>query len=231
MFKLILDFDNIDKKIPLPYDHQYALYSAIIKALSNSDSELSNLIHTEKKFPMFVMSQLLPSGKKEYVDLGILSKRYVLLLVSAREDVVQKIGDIISQEQVLYLGGFGLKYFSSRIEEVKTFPHLPELVTRSPLVLRDHERYVSYGDPDFLEILKMKIMDKFNRTNPSASAKISFLRIIEGRRKLFSIHNGRIPCSIIKFVIDTDEVLLENMMTYGIGAKTQMGFGMIEVSK
>jgi CRISPR-associated endoribonuclease Cas6 len=124
-----------------------------------------------------------------------------------------------------------LVYHSSRIVEVRIPPEIPELVSRSPIILKSGKEYISFGDDTFLDILKSNILGKVKAIHNSSDYKISFIRILDGRKKAFTIHSAKVSCSIIRFIIDADRVVLETIMNYGIGSKTQMGFGMVEVKQ
>jgi CRISPR-associated endoribonuclease Cas6 len=124
-----------------------------------------------------------------------------------------------------------LVYHSSRIVEVRIPPEIPELVSRSPIILKSGKEYISFGDDTFLDILKSNILGKVKAIHNSSDYKISFIRILDGRKKAFTIHSAKVSSSIIRFIIDADRVVLETIMNYGIGSKTQMGFGMVEVKQ
>ena len=231
MGKLIVNFDSSVSGAILPYDHQYMLYSSLLNQIDHVDSGLARLIHTEKTKPLFVMSQIIPAGNRSFTPDGIKADRFVLIFVSDDEKILDRIDRSFSEFGHLEVGPMVLNYHSSTRLAVPSPPTTPELVTRSPIILKGNGKYISFGDSNFSDILKSAILRKAMAVGGSQAESISFLRIVEGRRKAFTVHSAKIPCSIIKFIIDADRTILDTILIYGIGAKTQMGFGMIEVSR
>lgn len=230
MSKLIINWD-VDSNYTIPYDHSYLVYSSLLQALQEKDGQLDTIIHSEKKSPLYAMSNLIPSGNCKFTSKGMNAHKLVLLISSAHDDILSRFEKAISLAGHIKVGPAVLNYHSSSMTDIVVPSSVPELVSRSPIVLRDSNRYVTSGDSDFIHVLKSKIIAKVSATDNLHNPRISLLRLTWNKKKVFTVHSGKVPCSLVKFVIDADEPVLKNILTYGIGAKTQLGFGMIEVSK
>jgi CRISPR-associated endoribonuclease Cas6 len=229
MPKLIVNLDPEKMELILPYDHQYAMYSSILQVINRYDPTLATEIHNKYTIPQFTMSQLIPAGDRQFLPEGIKAKRFVLMIISNSDRIINTCQKSLKEYGKLSIGKMNLIYHSSRVVSVKEPPEIPELVSRSPIILKSEGKYVSFGDDEFLDALKSNILGKVKAIHNSSDYMISFIRILEGRKKAYTIHSAKVSCSIIRFIIDADRIVLQTIMNYGIGSKTQMGFGMVEV--
>lgn len=231
MPKLIVNLDLEKLESVVPYDHQYEMYSSILLAINKYDPTLAREIHDKNAIPQFTMSQLIPAGKRQFVPEGIRARRFVLMVISKNDKIMNSFQKSLQEYKKLSIGETRLIYHSSRVVDVRVPPEIPELVSRSPIILKSGGKYIAFGDDSFLDTLKSNILGKAKAINNSTDCKISFVRILEGRKKAYTIHSAKVSCSIVRFIIDADRVVLETIMNYGIGSKTQMGFGMVEVKQ
>ena len=231
MPKLIVNLDPEKLDSIVPYDHQYVMYSSILLAINKYDPALAHEIHDKNAFPQFTMSQLIPAGDRDFLPEGIKAKRFVLMIISKNDKIINSCQKSLQESKKLSIADTRLIYHSSRVVDVREPPEIPELVSRSPIVLKSGGKYISFGDEEFLDTLKSNILGKVKAIHNSSTGRISFVRVLEGRKKAYTIHSAKVSCSIIRFIIDADRVVLDTIMNYGIGSKTQMGFGMVEVKQ
>lgn len=226
--KLILNFDKPISPDSIPYDHQYMVYSGLLNALSSVNSSLTDSLHSQDKGPEFVMSQLLGGGRKTFDENGMIADRLVLLIASRKIEILSEIKKGIENTGRLKADSLILPYHSGQIVQINLPGQTPELVTRSPVALKVDGRFLRIGDEGFIEGLKASIIRKYQAITGHVDASIRFLRILDTKSKLCRVSSAKIPCTHMRFVIDTDPEVVRIMMTDGLGSKTQLGFGYIE---
>ena len=225
--KLVINLINDSKKI-IPYDHQYYLHAYILSELKSINIALSNELYNSK-IPYFVMSQLIPSGNAHFDKLGFYSGKLVLIINSSNSDLLNYIKKIFDEGQIISLKELNLRVHSSHIFKPELSTYLPELSSRSPVIIKYNNRYVGYGDKDFEAILKLSIQNKVEKIL-QRPIKIDGLKITYGKRKLSHIHNSPITSSIIKFVILSDLDVIKTILCCGVGKSTQLGYGMVDIN-
>ena len=225
--KLIINLDNKEKTI-IPYEHQYFIHAYILSELKKFNEKLASQLY-HSKIPYYVMSQLIPSNKAIFNTQGFICDKLVFFITSSDLSLLQFIKFIFEQNKIIQIKNLKLKVYSSYIIEQKVDAIIPEIVTRSPIILKENGRYIAYGDKNFPQILLKHIEKKYSKIM-NKNIKIRAINIIFGKRKLYHIHNSPINSSIIKFMIDTDPEVIESMLCFGIGKNTQLGFGMVDIN-
>lgn len=224
--KLVINIDNYSNSL-IPYEHQYYIHAFILSELEKINKKLaSELYHS--KIPYFVMSQLIPAENAIFKKEGFFSKRLVLFINSANTFLLEFLKLIFSADKNIMLNGIKLHVHSSYIFEPQIDEVIPEIVTRSPIILKDNNRYIAYGDDDFYETLINSMSNKLSKIF-GYEIKIRGINITYGKRKLYHIHNSPIVCSMVKFVIDADIEVIKALLCFGIGKNTRLGFGMVDL--
>lgn len=228
--RLVINFSG--EGITIPYNHSYNIYSAILKTLKIYFSQTSFDIHdkNESYIPKFCMSQLLPGGKRLFMKEGMIADRFILLISSPYEDILEKIKISLENEKKLKLFGNYLNLYSIKFENPKVSSEIITVITRSPIILKDKQTYITSNSEYFHEFLKNNIVSKYMKKTGKI-ANIYFIRILEHKEKLLEVKGGMIPGSMVKFTIGADYDVLETIMQLGIGSKTQIGFGFVEEDK
>ena len=224
--KLVISLDNPTISV-IPYSHQYLVYSNLLKNIKEVDPSLSGNIHGAT-VPLFVMSQLIPSGYCKFKKEGFYSKRVMLILSSRDENMLKVLNTILSKGKYIDVGPTKLQIFSDKLFKIKISNSVVSLVTRSPVLLKDKNgKYVRYGDPLFEKLLIDSIERKASKIL-GTKENIHGLNIVYGKPKLVRLNDIQLPCSIIKFVISCNEDILQTILSTGIGKSPQLGFGMVD---
>jgi len=224
--KLIINIDNSTNSL-IPYEHQYYIHAFILSELEKINPKLSSELY-HSKIPYFVMSQLIPGENAIFKKEGFFCKRLVLFINSADMSLLEFLKVIFAADKNILLNGLKLHVHSSYISNPPVDEIVPELVTRSPIILKDNNRYVAYGDDDFYKVLKNSLSNKLSKIF-DRDIQIRGINVTYGKRKLYHIHNSPIVCSMIKFVIDVDSDALKALLCFGIGKNTRLGFGMVDL--
>lgn len=230
--KLILKFDSLKTGLEIPYDHQYQVYAGLLNCIKMSNPELAASLHRSHAAPRYVMSQIMGSGRKLFSDTGFSSGRYVLLLNGREPSLLKEIAEAVESAKSLQIGELNLPFYSYDLIPLSA-PGIPtEFITKSPVVIQEGNRYLRAGDDEFVEELKNNILRKTSAINPSYNAsRIRYLRLIDNRNKLCTVAGGKIPCSIVRFVIDAGPEVIETIIVNGLGSKNQIGFGYVETCR
>jgi len=224
--KLIINLDN-SGETEIPYEHTYYIYSSILNRIGKYDPDLAENIHNGKT-PQYVMSQLIPAGKAKFTSSGLKAKRFVLLIKTMNDALLDKLIKFFETGSRLSGPDFSLSVFSTRKVVCEYLPIYPQLVTRAPVILKNGNSYIGPEDEEFADTLIQNIRGK-NLKIFGRSGEIKKLNITYSKRKISHIHGIPILSSIFKFIIDGDEDILRTVLCYGIGKNTQMGFGMVDI--
>lgn len=224
--KLIINIDNFNNSL-IPYEHQYYLHAYILSELQKINTKLASELYNSK-IPYFVMSQLIPGGKSVFKKDGFYSRRLVLFINSENKPLLEFLKTVFADGKIILLKDLKLQVHSSYIFDPTIDELIPELVTRSPLILKDNNKYIAYGDANFNTILLKSLTGKLSKIF-EYDVKIRGINVIYGKKKLYHIHNSPIVCSVIKFIIDADPEVVKALLCFGIGKNTRLGFGMVDL--
>lgn len=109
--------------------------------------------------------------------------------------------------------------------------------TLSPIVSRDHQDkdkdwFYSYKDPEFIQILKRTMMAKyesfFGRLTPAIINNFE-ITPIQPKKNVVKSYEKWVECSAGVYVLKGQSELLELIRDGGLGSRTGLGFGMVEV--
>lgn len=221
---------NLDGAFEIPYDHSYLLYSAVLSAMKNIDQDLVSQIHNNSRSPKYCMSQLLPGGKRNFTKSGLRAERFIFLISSLNSEILEKIKSGIEKQKFITIGNSKLPVHSTILENPPITSGIVNMISRSPIVLKNEGKYITARDPDFSRVLENNIAAKYMKVR-GGSPRIRFLRITDTKVKLSNLKGVGIPSSMVAFTISADYDLIEFIVNVGVGAKTQMGFGFIEEQK
>src|SRR4030066_852919 len=87
--KMILTFSPPKEKM-IPFDHNYMVGSSLYRLLAAQSPEYAQALHNKTNHKGYVISSLLPSGKRIY-DQGIGAERYVLIVASKDDNLLAAI--------------------------------------------------------------------------------------------------------------------------------------------
>lgn len=218
---------TLSSKTPVPYDYQYELYSSFQSKIGGSFPQISRCIHESKGVPLLNMSALLPigfEGRPSWPN----ARSFALYINTTRNDVAEAFLSSLPVGFALALNSCMLTVISIKVAELSfdRVTVLPELKSRGPIVVRENNRYFRVGDVGFEGCLISALKRKADIIT-GKNTVVRGLKIVTEHRKMYSISGHSIPASIISFILDADEDVIRTALVYGVGSKTQMGFGMV----
>ncbi|MEM3191850.1 MAG: CRISPR-associated endoribonuclease Cas6 [Candidatus Parvarchaeota archaeon] len=177
------------------------------------------------------MSSLIPlkfQGKPSWLNARLFS----LYINTVHPDIEEIFLSALTPGTVLILNSCMLNVLSieSKIITMDHLPLIPQLKCRGPVVIREKGKYFRVGDENF----ESHLISALKRKADAVVGKDTVVRgvkIINSRRKLYKVAGHNVPASILSFIVDADEDVIRTALTYGVGAKTQMGFGMVVLSE
>jgi CRISPR-associated endoribonuclease Cas6 len=216
---------------PVPYNYQYELYSAIQSGIRTRNPNISTLIHNSRGVSLLNMSALLPL-KFEGVPRWQNARMFALVINTIDPDVADAVSAVLTPGTSLRLNSCMFNVHSTKRMKMdfKYVPSLPELKGRGPIVIREKGKYYRVGDREFELHLSSALKRKADAVT-GRNTVVRGLTIDRGRAKVYQVGGHNVPASILSFILDADEDVIRTALIYGVGSKTQMGFGMVTVGE
>ncbi len=217
--------------VGIHFDYQYELYSSLQSTIKRFNPAISSRIHENRGVPLFNSSSLLPInfvGKPSWTN----ARLFALIINTVYPDVLDTMMTALKTGTTLVLNSGMLKVVSVEAREnvLDRIPTLPELKCRGPIVIRENGKYFRVGDEGFESHLISALKRKADAIT-GKDTNVRGIKITSAHRKRYMIRQHGIPASIISFILDADEDVIRTALIYGVGSKTQMGFGMVAVKE
>lgn len=214
----------------VPYNYQYELYSAIQSKIRTLNVEISLQIHNSKGVSLFNSSALLPlkfAGPARWENARV----FAFVVNTTNQEVAEVIRRALQPGTSLSLNSCVLNILSLETREIdfKFMPVLPQLKSKGPIVIRDKEKYLRVGDQGF----ESQLANALKRKADAITGRDTLVRgvtITAGHPKVYQVNGHNVPASVLSFILDADEDVIRTALIYGVGSKTQMGFGMVTVN-
>lgn len=224
--KLILTFSPPKEKM-IPFDHNYMVGSSVYRLLATQSSEYAEAIHNKTGNKGYVISNLLPSGKRFY-DQGIGAERYVLIVASRDQNLLAALQIAIQKQGHLNVNNSLLPLIQVNIVNINIPPPPCELLTKSPVLIKKDSRFLRPDDAGFNESVLEWIQKKYVHYYQKPYPEIRLFNIINYEKKFRAVKLNKLPCTIMRFFIDAPEDVISMLLTEGLGSKTALGFGFID---
>ena len=105
---------------------------------------------------------------------------------------------------------------------------LSPLVVRSRIENKDY--YYSYGDSEFLNILKINVKQQLKKSNlPETLVETLNIEPINAKKTVIKFYEKQIEASLGTFKLSGDIQLLTFLYKAGVGSKHSAGFGMFNI--
>jgi len=220
------------------YDDRYPLYSVLLKVIQKADPVLSEDIHSGKIKRTFLFSNLIfPKGRKSVnchiyfttpykkvadafikgINLlsGVTIKGYLLILEGTEYEIHQNVPDTLN-----FLGPVVLRHKNGKyLEEFDT-----ELIERmiKDGIIRVSERLKEEG--------KLESLDEFNVTLVLKNSSLK-KKLYSVKDKKFRAWSATSPEDALIFSGAGKQTAKHIALYYGVGDKTNLGFGMLGFRK
>lgn len=226
----------------LPFNYNYHLSSAIYSAFEESDPDLADYLHRSDEIKLYTFSRLLVQDR-EVRDDGLMIKGPVHLYISTGKDLIMKAGveGSLSKGR-LRVGDLEFKIRSIEILEEPDFSKAEEDYikgkTLSPVntttkrkkdgELKSWDLYPD--DVQFYENLRRNLLKKYEMIHGEKPEGRYFdLKIKEFKKERIEIRDTMHRASTFHFQVKGSPDLIRTAYDCGLGEKSSMGFGCIEV--
>ena len=224
--KLILTFSPPKEKM-IPFDHNYMVGSSLYRLLAAQSPEYAQALHNKTNHKGYVISSLLPSGKRIY-DQGIGAERYVLIVASRDNNLLAALQVAIQKQGHLNVNNSLLPLIQATIVNINIPPPPCELLTKSPVLIKKDKRFIRPDDAGFNEEVLDWIKRKYAHYYQKPCPEIRLFNIVNYENKLKVVKLNKLACTVMRFFIDAPEDVIEMLLTEGLGSKTALGFGFVD---
>ena len=234
---------NIRKVSPdsLHYDYQYGLASVLYKRLIIANETFANEMHNHRGFKLYTFSNLniedrIPDNK------GLNFSKAHFFISSPNIEFIRNFAKGILSSPYFNLRNQDRKV-EFMVENIEVMPKINfsnhcAFRTLSPVYLKTQEKV---GDKfieedlypmnsKFYENLKGNLLERYEDFSGQKIDSTFFEAKVTGfKKKRVTINNSYRRCSLMDIVLKADQKLIEFAYDAGLGEKTAMGFGCIDV--
>ena len=255
-FRLQLHINKQRHGDTLPFNYQYECSAVIYKIMARSDAAFAAWLHDNgfqsdrKQFKLFTYSRLhIPQYQVKGNNMKILSDTIEWYISFLPEISTQQFIQGIFSEQTIELGNkFNKIQCAVKSIEVVAPPHFTDTLRFSTLspacVVLKHsdksEEYIAPDHPEAARLILQNLLDKYRALNgteyPAENIHFTLKTLTIPKPVLITIKAGTLEESRIRgfmgqLDISAPEPLMKIMYDGGIGSKSSMGFGCVEVGK
>lgn len=238
-----------DTVIVLPIDYNYYIQSMIYKNIS--DEQFADFLHNKgysyetRTFKMFTFSRLEGNSRLNKVtkEISFIDKEMTLIISSANDKMIEYLSCSFMLNDTCYLKGNNLKIDSVEILKEAITDNVIEVTTLTPVVVYSTlaSRQTVYYSPEdycFNNRIRENIIRKFSAFTgtPIEHLKdIDFqINVKKGRKiikKVVKYKNFIIIGYLSTFVLRGESNILQFAYDCGIGDKSSLGFGLLQIQK
>lgn len=226
--------------IPLAFDHQYFLSSLLYERLAESNIRLANETHSSTGFKFYNFSQIIPTDKFSIQNTGLNFKDGYFILSSPDTEFIKSYAEGLLQSPEFNLGK--AKFILKSIEILGEYKFNGELIrfkTLSPIYvktrneengkLKDKDLYPSDGK--FYVNIKKNLIERYQEFYKKSLENEHFeiTKVHWSKPKRIQIKNNYRRCSLMEFDLSAGPELMQFAYNAGLGEKTGVGFGCLEV--
>ena len=239
--KINLSAEN-DVSIPIEYNYNIYLNlrKTLLEFLQLNKPKLYNKF--KKEFPGFTFSQLMiPERKVEPGFITIQGNFLALFISSVDDSFMEYLVKAIGHKNVFPITTRGFPVKKIEILEEPEFREEMSFKMLSPLLLMKKEnnkiRFIRPGDSDLNEVFTAHLAEaykkEYQKECPSTDIKImpdqNYLQRKKVLTRLITVRNVHYKTIFCPIRLKGSSELIRFAYTNGIGAKTNYGFGMLEV--
>jgi len=224
---------------PLNFNYQHWLASAILRKISETKKEVSQRLHRKTKFKYYNFSNLIIE-KKQVSKKGLYFKEAFFYFVSIDNDFLDGLATGVFKDLKFHLGAQQFIVKRIKVEDNEDIKSECTLRTLSPVytkTLRKNKEGklkpydLTPKDLKFNENLHRNLLERYYRyygRKPKQDFfEITKIHTLKLKRVL--IKNSYRRCTLMTFDVQAGKELLEFAYNTGLGEKTGLGFGCIEV--
>ncbi|WP_292388431.1 CRISPR-associated endoribonuclease Cas6 [Methanosarcina sp. UBA5] len=226
---------------PLHYDYQYGLASVLYKRLAIANETFANELHSHKGFKHYTFSNL--SIEDRIPDRNGLNFHKSNFIISSPDaEFIKNFAKGIISSPDFYLGNKDRR-IDFIVESVEMLPKISftdccTFRTLSPVYIKTQEKVGDkFTEEDlypmnskFYENLKDNLFDRYQEfSGQKIDSGFFEAKVTDFKKKRVTINNSYRRCSLMDITLKADPRLIEFAYDAGLGEKTAMGFGCMDI--
>lgn len=228
-------------KGPLPWDYQYAMASMLYGKIAVGNIRLANMSHSARKFKFYDFSNLI-IGQRRKAKEGLAFKDAKFVITSPDVEFIKSFAEGLLQEPNFQLKGEQFVVTQIEILKERKLRSLSTFKTLSPIfvkTVREKDgRLLEWDlypkDGKFYENIHKNLVARYTEycgRAPHDYFEITDVKKFKPKRVVMGGGPGKTPrrCSLMTFTVQASDELIQFAYDAGIGEKTAMGFGCLEV--
>jgi CRISPR-associated endoribonuclease Cas6 len=230
------------KTIPgfkLPYNNNYTIATVIYNALE--DTHFATELHDSRGFKYFTFSQVqIPQLKIQPDGLVTKDGKFQVQVSSVNEEFIKNLWYGLFSNPKIDFQGVQAEVEKAEIMKTPKFTENMKFKTLSPIYLRTERDGKTWdlgpGEPEFKERLNENLFKKYWSYYKNHDHLYLDFKPLKGtvKQKRIIIKKDNIEIyhrsNQMKFELTGPEKLLEFAWQVGLGEKTSMGFGMVDMA-
>ena len=226
---------------PLHYDYQYGLASVLYKRLAIANKTFANEMHSHQGFKHYTFSNL---NIEDWIpdQNGLNFNKAHFIISSPDTEFIGNFAKGILSSPDFYLSNQDRKveFMVESIEMLSkiNFTDHCTFRTLSPVYVKTQEKVGDkFTEEDlypmnskFYENLRANLVERFEEFYGQKIDSTFFeAKVTDFKKKRVTINNSYRRCSLMDIVLKADPRLIEFAYDAGLGEKTAMGFGCIDI--
>ncbi len=243
--RFLINIQLDHKNTILPYDHQYHLYSYMLRTIQRGNPQYSLELHKPRKYKHFTFSYLMTKARRTCERGIVVDGNEVYFLVSSPDAGFLKtlVEGMLSHPEVK------IKTVKGWVSEIRVLKepeikHTMKFSTLSPIIVKKTEnieqkngksrfKWIELYPKDGAEFTQRLVKNLKNRFEDyygiNAEKKDLKIQILEFKPKRHNIAGTYHRASLCRMVVHGDRDLIKYGYEAGFGEKNAMGFGMVRV--
>lgn len=226
----------------ISYDYQYRLASVIYRKLEERSPELAEREHSRFGSKMYTFSGI-KSENRELLKNGIVFHDGYIIISSPDSELITNATESFLDDPAFEIVGDGNSgQFRMERAEILKDPDIKSnctFRTLSPVYVKTIRGEGNYrkevdlypNEPKFYEILHMNLLRKFELFyGHKPIDHFDFLGIHSTKTKRVKIDKDYRRCSLLSITVEGSPELLKFAYDAGLGQKTAMGFGCLDIT-
>lgn len=228
----------------LPFNHLYYLSSMLYHRLAEADVELANEAHEPGEFRQFNFSRVQPDEPYQVIkkeDGGLKFDTGHFIITSPDREFIQSYCEGLLKDPEFHLGGCEFLMESVEVLPENGVSERETLRTLSPIYVKTFRRDDETGelkdwdlypkDGKWYEKLHQNLLRRYEDYHGHPPDKDHFdvtdVRNVNAERE--TIRNSHRRCTTLTMDLEASKELMRFALDAGLGEKTGMGFGCMEV--
>ncbi|MCK5560154.1 MAG: CRISPR-associated endoribonuclease Cas6 [Thermoplasmata archaeon] len=226
--------------VPLPYDHLYFLSAMLYSRLAESNITLANETHSHTGFKFYNFSQIIPNSNFSSTKNGINFRDGYFIISSPDTAFIRSYAEGLLQKPEFKLGD--AKFILKKVEILK-MPNFNgkriRLKTLSPVYVKTKRevdgKLVEWdlypSDGKFYVNVQKNLLERYEEfyNKKPENGYFEIAKIHWSKPKRVKIKDNYRRCSMMDFELAADSELVQFAYDAGLGEKTGVGFGCLEV--